>query len=332
MKRTIGLAIVGCVAVVVLALTRVATVSSTAPVMRSFGDLTADWTVATPVVASPMERMRLASWPQADLSNSGEFLVYQRQKARNEYATQIARLPGGEVVVDSLLPPETFGGPGGQFSPDGKRIVFCAGKGRYVSPWVVNSDGTGVRGLRDDAFDYAGPAWRPDGKEVAFRRRPLDGSFEETVFLDPDTGEVLSTLKSSLQSLRFSPDGQWLIGDGPRGLTALKLSTGEERIMWDPKPLGQPGTDAAWQVCNYAWACDSRRVFFTAAHRDMELAQGPSACEIWEGNLDGPAGKIMDGQVLAGSLNGKYLLIDKRRVPSRDELSSGDVQLLTLKP
>lgn len=63
----------------------------------------------------------------------------------------------------------------------------------------------------------------------------------------------------------------------------------------------------------------------------MELAQGPSASEIWEGSLDGPAGKVMDGQVLAGSLNGKHLLIDKRPVPSREELSPGDVQLLTLK-
>jgi Tol biopolymer transport system component len=99
------------------------------------------------------------------------------------------------------------------WSPDGRRIAFArstrsqaSGPARVYEIWVIDADGTGLRRLTRTAprklpsggvvfADKMGPAWSPDGKQIAFVSRPnllqvmsADGRGLRTVFRARPTG------------------------------------------------------------------------------------------------------------------------------------------------
>ena len=63
------------------------------------------------------------------------------------------------------------------WSPDGTAIALVADSHQRdefsyerADLWVVDLEGK-IRRLTNDGFEYDSPAWSPDGKNLAFRRR-----------------------------------------------------------------------------------------------------------------------------------------------------------------
>lgn len=58
---------------------------------------------------------------------------------------------------------------GAKFSPDGKQIAFYGPtENKNYDIYTMNSDGTNITNLTNDALEDYSPDWSPDGKWIAF--------------------------------------------------------------------------------------------------------------------------------------------------------------------
>jgi dipeptidyl aminopeptidase/acylaminoacyl peptidase len=312
---------------------------------------------------SPAIPSELAGWESlfqgsmADLSPNGQevLYLYLPDESVVPWEMRIASLVTGEILVHTVLPLETHPhAGGGAFSPDGEWIAASsAPEGsparNSIAPWVVRRDGTGLRRLRDDGYDYTGPSWSPDGRRIAWARTRVepappdepDGETrlveEAAVILDVATGDVLSVYEG-LAAPRFSPDGRRLLAFEGSCLVTADLSTGARTLVWDPRPLAPPGS-GEWRVVNFVWVSDSARVLFTANHWAVDLPGKPMVWEVHEANLqDGQTRKVATGRLAAASANGRWFLLDyrtseqtrARREAGQPLLQPDDVALLSV--
>jgi WD40 repeat protein len=141
----------------------------------------------------------------------------------------------GKLVVD--LP--TWGNAAALFSPDGKWLaVGSAGEG-----YVLREPGTWrvVRALPSDNDLYYGGmmAFSPDGRVLAL----VYG--QEVKLFDPATGREFATLADprhrGIPTLRFGPDGSWLVATENGGLRIWNLRRVREALSamgldWDQPP------------------------------------------------------------------------------------------------
>jgi Tol biopolymer transport system component len=108
----------------------------------------------------------------------------------------------------------------GELSPDGGRVAATA---RYPNPdvvIVVELAGSGREEYSAGPGTYAETRWSPDGRYLAFLRKPrvpgqVDDDFKRDVYvLDTATGSlqnVTNTPEASEAYLSWSPDGEWLV-------------------------------------------------------------------------------------------------------------------------
>lgn len=117
-----------------------------------------------------------------------------------------------------------------RFSPDGNRIAFtCDGDERYnddIYVKIIGKDKT-LRLTTDPAKDES-PAWSPDGRYIAFRRR---GKPKDAIYVIPAVGGPERKLLTSKLSetdencLDWSPDGKYLayVDPGPNWSESISL-------------------------------------------------------------------------------------------------------------
>jgi uncharacterized protein YjdB len=55
------------------------------------------------------------------------------------------------------------------YSPDGSRVAFVSTRGGKTDLYVMDADGTNVKGLTADSAAEASPAWSPDGLELYYQ-------------------------------------------------------------------------------------------------------------------------------------------------------------------
>jgi DNA-binding winged helix-turn-helix (wHTH) protein/Tol biopolymer transport system component len=183
-------------------------------------------------------------------------------------ATVVWRLPRisppqARPVEEELTPiPIVTYGDGGQwlpaFSPDGSRVAYSWNKGDaldfswYLEVKVLGSD-TRLRLTKQPAAFPPGPAWSPDGREIAFvRAGALDdrGIFIISALGGPERKlRSLASWQSALQRVvSWSPDGRWIAfadeagtptyakpkDRGPNALYLISPETSETRQLTTP--------------------------------------------------------------------------------------------------
>ncbi len=117
------------------------------------------------------------------------------------------------------------------WSPDGRQIAFASqvgdakGTADYNDPttaeiYLIDADGSHLRKLTDNQAIDGGPAWSPDGEEIAFSSN-RDGAFQIYV-MNADGTKVrpLTTGSANNTGPAWSPDGRWIAfssdRDGPQ--------------------------------------------------------------------------------------------------------------------
>jgi Tol biopolymer transport system component len=126
------------------------------------------------------------------------------------------------------------------WSPDGKRLVYCAETDGYSKLYVEDLEDGTVQQLSHGHGDDIQPAWSPDGAQIAFvRANAPHGKLEP--------GDVLS--------------GQYNHGD----VWLVDLDSGEERRIIEEgfNPAFSPGgeriaVDASWAGPRRIWTTDNR--------------------------------------------------------------------------
>ncbi len=120
----------------------------------------------------------------------------------------------------------------GDYSPDGKKIVFASNRSGYtetLSPedqklfeqdpsymmdiYVMNADGTGVKRLTNVKGYDGGPFWSADGKKITWRRFAPNGQSAEIYTMNADGSEQAQITKLGAMSWApyFHPSGDYLI-------------------------------------------------------------------------------------------------------------------------
>jgi Tol biopolymer transport system component len=128
------------------------------------------------------------------------------------------------------------------FSPDGKRVAFALrvnwGSGFSIAVKPVESTGAPLS-LTDGSAEDWGPAWSPDGRRIAFRRKAHDWGI---YYVDSAGGPanlvapIARQLQETLPQMSWSHDGKWIAApdrDGSRGtqIHLFGVRSGEKRAI-----------------------------------------------------------------------------------------------------
>jgi len=100
-----------------------------------------------------------------------------------------------------------------QFSPDGRRIVFCSGRtGEAMELWLAAADGSGAAQLTHGPGRWQGaPAWSPDGRTIAFESRAAAGGWHLwTIDVESGTQRQITAAAGDQNMPTWSYDGDWI--------------------------------------------------------------------------------------------------------------------------
>jgi Tol biopolymer transport system component/DNA-binding winged helix-turn-helix (wHTH) protein len=206
----------------------------------------------------------------------------RRQSSRNVWAGSVAAVLTAAIVFWLWLPrpspPRLWRStpftsfPGFELtpslSPEGARVAFTwNGENQNNFDIYVQSVGSSapLRLTRNSAADM-GPAWSPDGRNLAFLRLNPAGRQDILVMTSVGSaerkiGETLCEFRFHQPSLAWSPDGRWLVvshrelDDIKEGLFLVSIKTGEKRRLTRP-PAGW------WGDFRPSFSADGRSLVF----------------------------------------------------------------------
>ena len=192
-------------------------------------------------------------------SPDGKRVAYHK-----DYQLYVADADGSNPVKIETGNPFNFGP---SWSPDGKWLLFVSGEHYNCHPFVVKSDGTGLRKIADrggykgytlilDVPDYHdgssdGEIWSPDSKWIYYTAKVGESIELMRVSMDGKT-EQLSKSAAGVSHYhpKLSPDGKWLLfGANKNGMRQLYVSRANGT---DARPItrgrkGYASIFASWQ-------------------------------------------------------------------------------------
>ncbi|MBW2144030.1 MAG: PD40 domain-containing protein, partial [Deltaproteobacteria bacterium] len=259
-----------------------------------------------------------ASYPK--WSTDGRTLFF-RWKGGN-----IASVPSEGGKLHIVLSQEKTGigeatpGGGNGMSPDGKNIVFSAGKigtrPIEINIWTVSVDGKDLTQVSTSPTQDRHPSWSPDGKFIAFSRYEpkANDEYEMNLFLIPSEGGEARKLTSTSNrvayaSIDWSPDGKYIAYfSREKTLNLIPVEGGEHRVLVDVENVSGHS--------NLSWSPDGKELAYTSLGRLLvvsveggeprEVETGFLKEGVWDFHIDwSPDGKKF---VFSAGFGGEYEL------------------------
>ena len=138
--------------------------------------------------------------------------LYHLNIWRTGLSTKGARSSPQKLIASSRMDAE------GEYSADGKRIVFSSDRSGSFEIWVANDDGSNPVQLTSLGGSNTGsPCWSPDGKRIAFDSR-LEGH-SDIFILNSEGGAPhrLTTENAENNIPAWSRNGEWVYFSSDRG-------------------------------------------------------------------------------------------------------------------
>ena len=187
------------------------------------------------------------NWPNA--SRDGRWLTFSTQRGQEDLF--VSRSDGSDV---RQLTNDVARDRRPRWSPDGSRILFFSDRNGVYGAWLINPDGANLV-RASDGGPVVHPDWHPDGRHIVGSDilTSTTRTFDLTKPL-PQQGELLPQWHgpAPFESLGWSPDGEYLIGDVARdrgGVAVYSARTQQYEL------LSEFGFEPIW-------LSDSRRVIF----------------------------------------------------------------------
>jgi TolB protein len=187
------------------------------------------------------------------------------------------------------------------WSPDGKQIAFAwtqdHGNHRYI--YLMDSDGSGVVRLTDDASKESYPSWSPDGHCIVFHS--FDGSAGRLCVFCVDSNNLQCFDLADFANVgqpTWSPDGSQIAisarVDGEQDNEIFVVSTECIGIAGGCEPSVVRLTDNEVRDDQQAWSPDGKQIAFARWSEPGEIAWA----NIWVMDADGKnAVRLTNGDV-----------------------------------
>jgi hypothetical protein len=114
-------------------------------------------------------------------------------------------------------------------SPDGKAAVYDADRGAGTHLWRIDPPAPPVNLTREPGFSDSDPAWSPDGRQIAFSRRPIGDSeaSSELWLMNADgTSPRRVAQMTGPGAPAWMPDGKRMLIPNGDSLLQLELASG----------------------------------------------------------------------------------------------------------
>ncbi len=140
------------------------------------------------------------------------------------------------------------------FSPDGQSVVFDSVLGSSSHLWKVEIGNPPFQLTSDPHFEDAAPKWSPDGRSIAFMRRPSDaGGINSSLWVATADGGSPRPLVEKSGSFQWMPDGRRIVhfSWADQDFHVLNLETKLSRPLTDEPRAMQIlalSADGAWLV------------------------------------------------------------------------------------
>jgi Tol biopolymer transport system component len=185
-----------------------------------------------------------AAFPaHVSLARQSNTIIFTGVLASNAIERLALDAPGNPpvTILNGSLSIDAF-----DVSPDGGRIAFAAASGPHEDLFVMNSDGSQIEQLTDDAPPDRAPVWSSDGTSIYFYSE-RDGRYE-IYAIRPDGGGLTQITHRSRQGLtvpRPSPNGSRLLVQDNDGALLWDVHAGRSQPM-PPPAAGHVTSDPRW--------------------------------------------------------------------------------------
>ena len=205
-------------------------------------------------------------------------------------------VPPGPTAQPELIPFTSSGGRvTGNFSPDGRQVVFSWDGERHENPsiYLRAIDSSANVRLTSGAGEDVNPAFSPDGRHIGFIRSRRDSHLPFFMLISPQGGPEQTVAEvPSAGKFAWLSNGKWVV---LQGLKLLSLDTGEIRDLTSPPDQAAPDITPAVSPDGHTVAFarkvtrDRHEIFLLDLDQNLLPESSPRRLTSTSANSIGPA-------------------------------------------